>query len=84
MGAGFARYQARFGLILMADTGCRIVGRATDTSGRVFAAAQLHRNQGPLLIEKDGKWYIAGIDVAAELGVASGLAVVADEARRHL
>jgi hypothetical protein len=38
----------------------------------------------PLLIEKGGKWYAAGIDVAAELGVTSGLAVVLEEARTHL
>jgi hypothetical protein len=37
-----------------------------------------------LLIEKGGKWYAAGIDVAAELGVTSGLAVVLEEARTHL
>jgi hypothetical protein len=37
-----------------------------------------------LLIEKGGKWYTAEINVAAELGVTSGLAVVLDEARRHL
>ena len=37
-----------------------------------------------LLIEKGGKWYTAGVDVAAELGVASGLAAVLDEARGAL
>jgi hypothetical protein len=37
-----------------------------------------------LLIERLGKWYAAGTDVAAELGVASGLAVVLEEARTHL
>jgi hypothetical protein len=56
----------------MADTECRIVGRSTDASG------------APLLIEKGGKWYTAGVDVAAELGVASGFAVVLDEARKRL
>jgi len=88
LGAGFARYQARFGLIPMADTGCRIAGRATETTGRVLLRHNCTGTRGdsgaPLLIEKDGKWYIAGIDVAAELGVASGFAVVVDEARRHL
>jgi hypothetical protein len=46
------------------------------------------REQGasgaPLLIQKDGKWYIVGVAVAAELGVASGPAVVLDEARKRL
>jgi hypothetical protein len=38
----------------------------------------------PLLIEKGGKWYTAGVDVAAELGVTGGLAVVLDEAHAPL
>jgi hypothetical protein len=37
-----------------------------------------------LLIEKGGKCNTARVDVAAELGVASGLAVVLDEARGAL
>jgi hypothetical protein len=37
-----------------------------------------------LLIEKGGKWYAVGIDMAAERGVASGLAVVLNEARTGL
>jgi protease YdgD len=71
--------------ILIPDTGCRIVGRATEATGRVLLRHNCTGTRGdsgaPLLIEKHGKWYIAGIDVAAELGVASGLVVVVDEAR---
>jgi protease YdgD len=77
-------YQQDHPLVLMANTECRIVGRATDAGGRLL----LHNCTGtrgdsgaPLLIEKGGEWYTAGVDVAAERGVASGLAVVLDEAR---
>jgi hypothetical protein len=37
----------------------------------------------PLLTEKGGKWYVAGIDVAAQTGVASGVAIVPDEVRKQ-
>ena len=81
-------YQQDHPLILMADTECRIVGRATDGTGRVLLRRNCTGTSGdsgaPLLIEKGGKWYTAGINVAAELGVASGLAVLLNEARRHL
>ena len=41
--------------------------------------------EAPLLIEKHGKWYAAGIAAAAGLGVlANGLAVVLGEALTHL
>jgi hypothetical protein len=39
--------------------------------------------EAPLLIEKHGTWYAAGI-AAAGLGVANGLAVVLEEALTHL
>jgi protease YdgD len=78
-------YQQDHPLVLMADTECRIVGRATDAGGRLLLQHNCTGTRGdsgaPLLIEKGGKWYTAGVDVAAELGVASGLAVVLDEAR---
>ena len=81
-------YQQDHPLILIADTKCRIVGRATDATGRVLLRRNCTGTSGdsgaPLLIEKGGKWYTAGINVAAELGVASGLAVLLNEARRHL
>ena len=37
----------------------------------------------PLLIKQGGRWYTAGVDVTAQLGVASGFAVVLDEARKR-
>jgi len=80
-------YQLDHPLVLMGDTECRIVGRATDAAGRLLLRPNCTGTRGdsgaPLLIEKGGKWYTAGVDVAAELGVASGLAVVLDEARRN-
>jgi hypothetical protein len=81
-------YQQNHRLILMADTKCRIVGRFVDATGRQLLRHNCAGTGGvsgaPLLISKADKWYVAGIDVTAEQGVASGLAVVADEIRGHL
>ena len=81
-------YQQDHPLVLMADTECRIVGRATDADGRLLLrhnCAGIRGDSGaPLLIEKGGKWYTAGVNVAAERGVAGGLAVVLDEAHKRL
>jgi hypothetical protein len=80
-------YQKDHPLVLMADTEYHVVGCVTDATGRVLlrhnCTGTRDDSGAPLLIEKSGKWYAAGIDVAAELGVANGLAVVLDEARRH-
>jgi len=80
-------YQQDHPLVLMADTECRIVGRATDTSGRLLLRHNCTATRGdsgaPLLIEQAGKWHTAGIDVTARPGIASGLAVVLDEARKR-
>jgi protease YdgD len=80
-------YQQDHPLVLMADTECRIVGRASDASGRLLLRHNCAGTKGdsgaPLLIEQDGKWRTAGIDVTAQLGVASGFAVVLDEARKR-
>jgi len=81
-------YQQDHPLVLMVDPECRIVERSTDASGRLLVRHNCTGTRGdsgaPLLIEKRGKWYTVGVDVAAELGVASGPAIVLDEARRHL
>jgi protease YdgD len=80
-------YQQDHPLVLMADTECRIVGRATDASGRPLLRHNCTGTRGdsgaPLLIEQGGKWYTAALDVLAQLGVASGFAVVLDEARKR-
>jgi hypothetical protein len=34
-----------------------------------------------LLIKQGGRWYTGGVDVTAQLGVASGFVVVLDKAR---
>jgi protease YdgD len=76
-------YQQDHPLVLMADTGCRIVGHFVDASGRRVLRHNCTGARGisgaPLLIEKDGKWYVAGVDVTAEPGVAAGFAVVPDD-----
>ena len=35
----------------------------------------------PLLVERSGRWYVAAIAVAAEMGAASGMAALPDHAR---
>ena len=81
-------YQQDHPLVLMGDDACRIVRRTTDASGRLLLRHNCTGIGGvsgaPLLIDKGGKWYTAGVDVAAELGVASGLAVILDEPRKRL
>jgi protease YdgD len=82
-------YQQDHPLVLMADTGCRILGSATDGDGRPLIRHNCTGASGvsgaPLLIEQSGKWLVAGIDViATERGAAGGYAVVLDEVRRHL
>jgi protease YdgD len=81
-------YQQDHPLVLMADTNCQVVGRAADSAGRLLLRHNCTGTSGvsgaPLLIETNGKWYTAGVDVAAEPGIASGIAVVPDEARKRL
>jgi len=81
-------YQQDHPLVPMADTECQIVGRAIDTDGRPLIRHNCTGTRGvsgaPLLIEQSGKWFVTGVDVTGELGVASGYAVVLDEARKHL
>jgi protease YdgD len=80
-------YQQDHPLVLMADTECRIIERLVDASGRRLLRHNCAGTGGvsgaPLLTEKGGKWYVAGIDVAAQTGVASGVAVVPDEVRKQ-
>ena len=58
-------YQQDHPLVLMADTECRIVGRATDAGGRLLLRHNCTGTRGdsgaPLLIEKGGKWYTGGL-----------------------
>jgi protease YdgD len=81
-------YQQDHPLVLMADVECRIVGRSTDAGGRPLLRHNCTGTRGdsgaPLLIEKGGKWCVAGVGVAAETGIAGGFAVVVDGPRKRL
>lgn len=81
-------YQLDHPLVLTADAECRIVGRATDASGRQLMRHNCTGTYGdsgaPLLIEQNGQWYVAGVNVTAQFGAAGGLAVVLDEARKRI
>jgi hypothetical protein len=80
-------YQQDHPLVLMADTACRIVGHLPDAGGRSLVRHNCTGTRGvsgaPLLIEKGGKWQVAGVDVAAETGIVGGEAVFLDEARKR-
>jgi protease YdgD len=73
-------YQKDHPLLLMADAQCRIVGRFVDSDGQLLlrhdCAATNGASGAPLLIDRDGRWQIAAIDVAAETGTAGGVAAV--------
>jgi protease YdgD len=72
-------YQQDQPLILMADTRCRIGGRLVDGSGRLLLRHSCTGTRGvsggPLLIDRGGRWYIAAIEVAAEVDLAGGAAI---------
>jgi protease YdgD len=79
-------YSQDYPHVIMADTACRIVGRLTDTAGRPLLRDDCTGGSGvsgaPLLIKRDGGWSVAAIAVAAEMGTASGIAVLPDKARK--
>src|SRR5258708_6182505 len=74
--------------VLTADSACRIIGWGTDSTGQRL----LHHNctgthgvsGAPGLVQDHGIWRVAGVDVAAEIGVADGYAVLRDAVRPHL
>ena len=73
-------YQRDHPLVLIADTGCRVLGRTVDTSGRALLRHSCVGLPGlsgaPLLIEMGDSWHIAGVAVTEERGAASGLAAL--------
>jgi protease YdgD len=77
-------YQQDHPLLLTADTQCRIGGRFVDTSGRLLLRHSCAGTRGasgaPLLIDRGGRWHVAAIEVAAEVDLAGGAAVVLNEA----
>ena len=81
-------YQRDHYYLLMADPQCRIIGRFVDASGRLLLRHNCAGTGGasgaPLLIDKGGKWYAVGIDIAAAPGLAAGIAVALDEAAKRL
>ena len=56
-------YQQDHPLMLMADTGCQILGSATDGDGRPLIRRNCTGTRGvsgaPLLIEQNVKWLVA-------------------------
>jgi protease YdgD len=81
-------YSQDHPLLLTVDPECRIVGQAKDAAGRPLLHDNCTGTHGasgaPVLIHEGGVWRIAAMGVAAEMGVASGVAVVLDEPRKRL
>jgi protease YdgD len=78
------RYQQDHPLLLMADLQCQIIGRSIDSSDRLVLRHNCAGTNGvsgaPLLIYRDRRWQVAALDVAGEIGITGGAAVVVDEA----
>ncbi len=81
-------YSQDHPLILMADTHCRFVGRVREADGRPVLRHDCTGSAGvsgaPLLVERCGRWYVAAIAVAAEMGTASGIAALPDAALKRI
>jgi protease YdgD len=88
MDAAIGGYSQDHPLVLTADSACRVVGMAVDPDGRRLLRHNCTGTRGtsgaPLLVQDAGVWSIGGLHVAAEAGVASGIAVILDEARKKL
>lgn len=67
---------------LTGDVACRIVGLSIDGGGRHLLRHDCAATRGvsgaPLLVRDNGQWRIGGVDVAARVGIAGGLAVMPD------
>jgi protease YdgD len=81
-------YNRDFRFALTADTACRIVGLTQDSGGRPLLHHNCTGTQGvsgaPILLRENGRWLVAGVDVAAELGLASGYALPPTAIRPYL
>ena len=79
-------YQQDHPLLLIADTQCHIDGRFVDVSGRLLLRHTCAGTGGvsgaPLLIDSCGGWHVAAIEVAGEMGIAGGIAVILNEAAK--
>ena len=73
---------------LMVDRACEIVGRGVDGAGHLLLRHNCTATRGvsgaPLFAKEDDEWRIIGVDVAAEMGVASGIAVSIGEVVERL
>lgn len=67
---------------LTGDVACRIIGLAIDGGGRHLLRHDCTATRGvsgaPLLVRDGDQWRIGGVDVAARVGIAGGLAVMPD------
>jgi protease YdgD len=74
--------------VLTADSSCRVLSIGTDMAGRPLLEHNCTATRGdsgaPLLIEENGKWRVAGIDVLARKAGAGGCAALLDAVRRPL
>lgn len=81
-------YSQDHTLLLMADSTCHVVGWFVDATGHPLLHHNCTGTRGvsgaPLLVRESGAWRIVAVDVAAQRGVAGGLAVVLDDARAWL
>jgi protease YdgD len=73
--------------ILTADSDCQILGFAADLAGRLLIHHDCTASRGvsgaPLLLQENGKWQVAGVEVMAEMGKADGYAVALDAVRKQ-
>ncbi|MDB5405884.1 MAG: hap [Rhodospirillales bacterium] len=81
-------YSQDHPLLLTVDPECRIIGLAEDSSGKKLLHDNCTGTHGasgaPILLREGGVWQIVAMRVAAEMGVASGVAALLDEARKRL
>jgi protease YdgD len=80
-------YSQDHPLVLTVDSECRIVEQVLDGNGRRVLRHNCTATRGasgaPVLVSDGTHWRIGGVDVAAEMGVANGLAAILDEARKQ-
>jgi protease YdgD len=81
-------YSQDHPLLLTVDPECRIIGQVKDAAGRKLLRDNCTGTHGasgaPILVREGGIWRIAAMRVAAEMGVASGIAAILDEPRKRL
>lgn len=75
-------------LNLTVDAACRIVGELSDRSGHRLLRHDCTATHGasgaPVLVNDDATWRIGGIEVAATVGEAGGIAINLAEVRHQL